>query len=324
MFNHEKGDDHGNDHDHGHDVDSSVKGRLALAVVLTSVIFVAEAVGGYLFNSLALLSDAAHVLMDVLALAMSLFAIHISAMPPTEKKTFGLHRAEVLVSFLNGVTLLFVSLYIFYKAFVRVFEPQPVESTGMLIIAVIGLVVNVIVAFWLQSYAKHDLNVKSAFYHVVGDAVASAGVIIAAVIIHYTGWYFADTAISVVIGFIIIGGASRIVEESVHILLEGVPAEIELPDVVAAVKSVDGVEGVHSVHIWSICHNLYSMSAHVELDRAAGEGGGGDALGEINELLAERFHIFYTTLQVECAECETGSVLRNMTHRGGDHSGHSH
>ena len=314
----------------GRDIDGPVKGRLLLAVLLTSVIFVAEAVGGYIYNSLALLSDAAHVLMDVLALSMSLFAIHISAMAPTEKKTFGMHRAEVLVSFLNGVTLLLVSLYIFYKASVRLFEPQVVESTGMLVVAVIGLVVNVIVAVWLEGHAKDDLNVRSAFYHVIGDAIASAGVIAAAVIIHFTGFYYVDTIISFFIGFIIINGAGRIVDESTHILLEGVPSGIELAEVVEAVKSVDGIDGAHSVHIWSICHNIFSMSAHVEM----GPGSGGapeaaaGALGEINEILAERFHIFYTTLQVECAGCETGTVLRSMTHKArgghGGHSGHSH
>jgi cobalt-zinc-cadmium efflux system protein len=195
----------------------------------------------------------------------------------------------------------------------------------MLIIAVIGLVVNVIVAFWLESHAKHDLNVRSAFYHVIGDAIASAGVIVAAIIIHFTGFYYVDTIISALIGLIIINGASRIVDESTHILLEGVPREIELPEVVEAVTSVKGVEGVHSVHIWSICHNLYSMSAHVDMGP---EDRDSAALGEINEILAERFHIFYTTLQVECAGCETGTVLRNLTHKSrkdsGGHSGHSH
>jgi cobalt-zinc-cadmium efflux system protein len=199
---------------HVHDIDTSVKGRLKLAVILTGVIFFAELIGGYVFNSLALLSDAAHVFMDVFALGLSLFAINIAGLPPTEKRTFGLHRAEVLVSLLNGLTLFLVSLFIFYKSYTRFVEPQEVESVGMLAVAAVGLVVNIVVALWLSGYAKHDLNVKSAFFHVMGDAIASVGVIAAGVIIYFTAWYKVDTIISVFIGMIIIAGAVRIIDEA--------------------------------------------------------------------------------------------------------------
>jgi cobalt-zinc-cadmium efflux system protein len=241
-------------------VDRSVKGRLTLAVVFTAIIFFAELFGGYVFNSLALLSDAAHVFMDVFALGLSLFAIYISGLPPTDKKTFGFHRVEVLVSFLNGVTLLFVSLFIFYKAYTRFMEPQEIESLGMLAVAAVGLLVNLVVALWLSGHAKHDLNVKSAFFHVIGDAVASVGVIAAGVIIYFTGWYRVDSIISVFIGMIIIAGAVRIIEESTHILLEGVPKDIDLNEVVESMKSQKGVTGIHSLHIWSICHNIYALT----------------------------------------------------------------
>jgi cobalt-zinc-cadmium efflux system protein len=301
-----------------HDFDRSIKGRLTLAVIFTAIIFFAELFGGYIFNSLALLSDAAHVFMDVLALSMSLFAIYISGLPPTEKRTFGLHRVEVLVSFLNGMTLLFVSLFIFYKAYTRFLDPQEVESVGMLAIAVVGLVVNAVVALWLRGHAKHDLNVKSAFFHVIGDAVASAGVIVAGIIIYFTGWYRVDSIISALIGMIIVGGAVRIIEESTHILLEGVPRDIDLNEVLESMKSLEGVTGIHSLHIWSICHNIYALGAHVDIDPAH-RANQGEILSTINERLAENYHIFYTTLQVECASCESGDVLRNIAHKERKH-----
>lgn len=303
---------------HTHDMDTAVKGRLTLAIVFTGIIFFAELIGGYLFNSLALLSDAAHVFMDVFALSMSLFAIYISGLPPTEKRTFGLHRAEVLVSLLNGLTLLLVALFIFYKAYTRFLDPLEVKSVGMLIVAFVGLVVNAVAALWLMGFAKHDLNVKSAFYHVIGDAIASVGVIVAGVIIYFTGWHRVDPIISVFIGMIIIVGSVRLIEESTHILLEGVPRDIDLNDVVECMTSLDGVSGVHSLHVWSICHNIYALGAHVDIEPAH-RAKQGEILNTINERLAQKHHIFYTTIQVECSGCETNDVLRNIAHRERKH-----
>jgi cobalt-zinc-cadmium efflux system protein len=301
-----------------HDVDRSIKGRLTLAVTFTAVIFFVELFGGYIFNSLALLSDAAHVFMDVFALGLSLFAIYIAGLPPTEKRTFGFHRVEVLVAFLNGLTLFFVSLFIFYKAYTRFLDPQEVESVGMLAVAAVGLVVNVVVALWLSTHAKHDLNVKSAFFHVMGDAIASVGVIVAGVIIYFTGWYRVDAIISAFIGMIIIVGAVRIIEESTHILLEGVPRDIDLNEVMKSMKSMEGVAGIHSLHLWSICHNIYALSAHVDIDPAH-RAKQGEILSTINERLAENHHIFYTTLQVECASCKSDDVLRSIAHKERKH-----
>jgi cobalt-zinc-cadmium efflux system protein len=258
--------------------------------------------------------------MDVLALGLSLFAIYIAALPPSEKRTFGYHRAEVLAAFLNGITLLIVAIFIFYKSYYRFLNPQEVESTGMLAVAAVGLVVNVVVAVWLSGHAGHDLNVKSAYFHVMGDAVASVGVIAAGVIIHFTGWYRVDAIISAVIGVIIVAGAVRIIEESTHILLEGVPRDITLGDVIESMTAIEGVTGVHSLHVWSICHNIYALSAHVDIDTAA-SGRQGAILEAVNERLAERHHIFYTTLQAECSGCVTNDVLREIAH---SHRRHDH
>lgn len=302
---------------HG-DVDSAVKGRLKLSIALTGLIFFAELVGGWLTNSLALMSDAVHVLMDVLALSLSWFAIYVSGLPPTEKRTFGLHRVEVFVSFVNSLTLFFVTLFIFYKAYTRLLAPEQVESVGMLVVAAIGLFVNIAVAVWLRQFARSDLNIKSAFLHVVGDAAASVGVIAGSVIIYYTGWYLVDPLISVMIGAIILFGVFKILEESSHILLEGVPKDVDLNVVVDEIKSTGGITNVHSLHIWSICHNVYALSAHVDISPSE-RWRMGEIFSDINERLAERYHIFYTTLQAECMGCDPDNIFRRVAHKEHNH-----
>jgi len=312
--------DAGGPHAHAPGPDHAIKKRLLISIVFTGAIFTAELAGGYLTNSLALMSDAAHVFMDVFALSLSLFAIRIAELPPSETRTYGLHRVEVFVSFINSFVLLLVTAFIFYKAYFRLVSPEPVHSAGMLYIAVIGLVVNVAVAFWLHRFASTDLNVKSAFLHVIGDAAASVGVIIGALVIGYTHWYAADPLISFLIGAIILYGAVGIMRESSHILLEGVPRDIDLKDVMDDLKGFGGVESVHNLHIWSICHNVYAMSAH--LDIAPTERYRmGDIFMEINQRLADGYHIFYTTLQAECSGCNPHDTFGTIVH---NERGHTH
>lgn len=311
------------DHDQAHErvsgTDAALKKRLIVSASFTAIIFIAELAGGYYFNSLALMTDAAHVFMDVFALALSWFAIRISELAPTQKRTFGLHRVEVFVSFLNSLSLFVITLFIFYKAYERTLSPEPVDAGGTLVIAIIGLAVNVIVALWLMRYAVRDLNVKSAYVHVVGDAAASVGVIIAAIIIRFTGWYAVDPVISIFICLIIIYSAYKIIRDSSNILLEGVPAGVDLTSVVADIKSVEGVESVHSVHIWSICHNVYALSAHVDITPEH-RWRMGEIFSAVNERLAQTYHIFYTTLQAECLGCEQGGVLRRLLHKEHNHN----
>lgn len=305
-------------HGHGPDLDARLKGRLKLSIALTAIIFLAELVGGYLTNSLALMTDAAHVFMDVFALSLSWFAIYISEMPPTEKRTYGFHRVEVFVSFINSAVLVAITAFIFYESYRRLLDPQPVKSMGMMVVAVIGLVVNLAVAVWLHHYAESDLNIKSAFLHVVGDAAASVGVIIGAIVIAYTDWYPIDPILSIGIGAIIVAGAWRIIKESSHILLEGVPKDIDLNEVVRDMLATGGVTSVHSLHIWSICHNVYALSAHLDIEplqrRRMGE-----IFAEINEKLAETHHIFYTTLQAECSGCNPDNIFRKIAHTEKNH-----
>lgn len=305
-------------HGHGTDIDVRLKGRLKLSVMLTGVIFLVELIGGSLTNSLALMSDAAHVFMDVFALSLSWFAIYISGMPPTEKRTYGFHRVEVFVSFINSLVLVLVTAFIFYESYQRFLDPRPVESTGMLAVAAVGLVVNLAVAVWLHGYAASDLNIKSAFIHVVGDAAASVGVIIGAIVIAYTGWYPVDPLLSVLIGVIILKGAYKIIKESSHILLEGVPRDIDLNGVVEDMLASKGVASVHSLHIWSICHNVYALSAHLDIEPLE-RWRMGDIFAEINEKLAHTHHIFYTTLQAECSGCNPDDMFGKIAHKERGH-----
>ncbi len=310
-------------------MDRSLKKRLKVSIALTGVIFIAELVGGYLTNSLALMSDAAHVFMDVLALSLSLFALHISSLPPDENRTFGLHRAEVLAAFTNGFLLLVMSGFIFYRATGRLFAPEPVESTGMLIVAVVGFVVNIVVGAWLMRFAGSDLNIRSAFLHVIGDAAASCGVIVAAIIIAYTGLDVVDPLIGIAIACIIVYGSVRIMRESGHILLEGVPKAVDLNRVLEDMTDTEGVTSVHSLHIWSICHNVYALSAHLDVDAAHGAKIA-EIYSRINEKLAHDHHIFYTTLQAQCTGCDLNRVFRRLAHtdhghgHGHGHGGHAH
>ncbi len=309
--------------------DRKLRARLKGAASITALIFVVELVGGYLTNSLALLSDSAHVLMDVLALSISWFAHYVSTMPPTAKRTYGMHRFEVFASLINGLSLLIIALFIFYKAFGRVFEPQEVESVGMLVVAIVGLLVNLFVALYLRGFAMGDLNVKSAYFHVLGDAAASVGVIVGAIIIYYTNWYLADPLISMLIAAIVFGGAVNIVREATHILLEGVPSEIDLNEVATDIKDLDCITGVHSLHIWSLCYNIYALSAHIEVSLDPKLCGGNEGIFDrVNELLAQKHHIFYTTLQAECTGCDPKELLRIVEHHSGPNgshaSGHGH
>jgi cobalt-zinc-cadmium efflux system protein len=308
--------------------DRKLRGRLKIAAFITALIFVLELVGGFLTNSLALLSDSAHVLMDVLALSISWFAHYISSKPPTAKRTYGMHRFEVFASLINGLSLLAISLFIFYKAYGRVMNPPEVESVGLMVVAAIGLSVNLFVAYFLMGFAKDDLNVKSAYFHVLGDAAASVGVIVGAIIIYYTGWNLVDPFISVLIAAIILGGAINIVRESTHILLEGTPSALDLNEVAEDIKSIDCIDGVHSLHIWSLCFNIYALSAHIEVDLDPKKcGGNSNILDTVNEILAQKHHIFYTTIQAECTGCDLKDLLRNVEHHDDGascHLGHGH
>jgi cobalt-zinc-cadmium efflux system protein len=318
-------------HDHGHHdhslLDSGITRGFIVAIGLTAITLVAEIAGGFWTNSLALLSDAAHVFMDLFALVLSLAAIHLAKFPASDTRTYGWHRAEIFASLINGTTLLLIAFGILGEAWDRLLQPQAVKSKEMFIIAIIGLIMNLIAAKRLHSHSHDDLNVRSAFLHVVGDAIASVGVIIGGVIMLYTEWFVLDSLISMVIVAIISWGAIRILREAGHILLEGVPVHIDINQLVDKMRSVTGVNDVHHLHVWSICSHITALSAHIDLapDYRLRQS---EIIGTLEQMLDHDYHITHTTLQGECSSCPTGPVIQQLKHRprksANGHDHHSH
>jgi len=284
-----------------------VERRFILSLALTSAIFVAEVLGGLWTGSLALLSDAAHIFLDVLALAMSYAALRIAARPADDRHTYGYYRWQVIAALTNGATLLLVAFGIFREAYNRFQAPEPILAGPMLVVAIIGLVVNLLVALVLSDHDHSDLNVRSAFLHVLGDALSSVGVIVAGVVILFTGWSWADPLVSVLIGVIILAGSGRVLHEALHILVEGAPEGAPMAQVRPALRTVPGVSDVHDLHIWTVSPGYVALSAHVVLADASFSGAHA-VQGQIRALLADRFNIQHTTVQLECAHCGQGIV----------------
>lgn len=290
---------------HRESTDGYRRMKLTVAIVLT--IMVAEVIGGILSGSLALLSDAGHMLVDGLALGLSLFAMSVSRRPATATRTFGYYRLEILAALANGIFLALVAAYIIYEAYQRFLVAPEVEPPLMLIIAGIGLVANLSGIFLLNRASHHSLNIKAAFWHIIGDTISSVGVIIAGIIILITGWYIADTIVALLIGVIVLLGAVRIVFEASDVLLEAVPKHMEMAEVVTSIKNIAGVNEVHDIHIWTITSNIYAMSAHIVIDDQM-VSKSVEVVKTVKSLLAERFNISHTTLQLECESCPTGVV----------------
>lgn len=305
-------------------LDRSIAGRFQYAIALTALTLVAEVAGGIWTNSLALLSDAAHVFLDLFALFLSLAAIKLSSYPASDTRTFGWHRTEVFASFINGATVFLMAVGIFYEAAGRLFHPEAVKSLPMLVIATIGLVMNLVAASALHGHSHDDLNVRSAFLHVLGDAAASVGVIVGGAIIYFTNWYLLDALISIGIGCAIFSGSWRVLRESTHILLEGVPRGLSTQEVADAVAGIDGVNSIHHLNIWTICSHILALSAHVDIKPEFKEGQV-EVLRQIEQLLFERYHISHTTLQAECTLCVASApVIKELRHRPRHEQGHDH
>lgn len=266
------------------------------ALMITSVYFVAEVVGGLLTNSLALLSDAGHMLSDIAALALGVFASLMTRRPVTLKRTYGYYRLEILAALINGLALWFIVGVIFHAAYNRFTDPPAVQSEGMLAIAAVGLLVNVAAGLILYPSHKHNLNVHGAFLHVLGDALGSLGAIGAGAIMVTTGWYVADPIVSVFIGLLILYTSWSLVRDSVSILMQSVPKDISLEEVQAAIEEVRGVHKVHDLHVWAVTSDVYTLSAHAVTD---GDQTLPDVLNDIEAMLRERFGIEHTTIQLE-------------------------
>lgn len=306
---HDHAHDHDRDHDHGHGdghdhahlrldagADPGLQRRLRWALVLTATFLVAEVVGGFLANSLALLADAGHMLTDVAALALSLFVAWFSRQPAAPEKTYGYLRWEILAAFLNGATLLVVSGVILVEAFGRLRAPEPVGTGIMLAVAIGGLLVNAGCAWILHPLHSHSLNARGAYLHVLGDLLGSLGTVAAGVIVRYTGWQAADPIASVLVTLLIVRSSWHLVRESVDVLLEATPSHISLGAVRETLARVDGVAAVHDLHVWTVTSGMVAMSAHAIVPRDVDH----QRVLRDSVTAMRDFGIHHCTVQLEC------------------------
>ena len=308
-------------HDHSHihfnDAAKQTIGRLSLSLFLTLAFVFVEAAAGLFANSLALLTDAAHNFTDVIALGISWYAVHLTTQPSNSKNTYGYHRASILAAMLNSTTLVLISLGIFYEAYRRFINPPQVNSLILISVGFLALMVNLISALLLHQSNKDDLNLRSAFLHMIGDVASAVGAVVAGVIIYFTHANWLDPLISVLIGCLILYNAWGILRETVDILLESTPRDVDMSAMVRDMMQVKGVIGIHDLHVWSITHGLRTMSAHV-LTEDISISTGTDIQRQINEIAFHRYNIGHTTLQLECVNCEPDSLycdISEIVHR---------
>lgn len=270
--------------------------RLTWALAISVIYFFAELIAGFITNSLALLSDAGHMLSDIGALALSIFAFRVARRPATHHSTYGFHRVEILAALFNGLMLWLIVGVIFAAAYQRIFHPPEVESYGMMIVAIIGLVVNLVAAAILHSGHHHNLNMRGAFLHVISDAIGSVGAIAAGAIMLTTGWYLADPLISIFISGLILFSSWSLVKDSLSVLMQAVPKGIRLQEVRETIEAVEGVNEVHDLHVWAVTSDIFTLSAH-----AVVESGGDfhEVLNGIEDMLKARFNIEHVTIQLE-------------------------
>jgi len=288
------------DHDHG-DIENTPVSRLWMALGLTASFMVAEIIGGLVTGSLALISDAAHMATDAMALVIALVAINIGRRPADLLRTYGYARFEILAAAFNALILLAVAFYILYEAYQRMSEPQEIASLGMLAIAAIGLLVNLTSMRLLSSGKDKSLNVKGAYLEVWADMLGSLGVIAGALVIWLTGWQWVDSVIAVGIGFMVFPRTWVLLKECINILLEGVPAGMPLEEVRKAIAAAPGVASLHDLHLWAITQSKASLTAHLVL----AEGADLETTRRgVETVLREKFDLHHTTLQVERETCE--------------------
>ncbi len=289
----------GHSHEHGghsHGEDPQNRRALAAALAITAAYTVAEVIGGLITGSLALLADAGHMLSDNFSLGLALFAFWLSAKPPTPDRSFGYKRAEILAALVNGVTLVAISIWIFYEAYRRFLAPPEILGGWMMVVAVMGLFVNVAAAWVLMRSKAESLNLQGALRHILADLAGSAGVIAAALVILLTGWLYADPIISVLIGFLVLASSWKLLRDSVSILLEQSPPGMDAEEVGRKMVSVEGVEDVHDLHVWTITSGFPALAAHVLVGN---DEDCHERRRELEKMIYREFGIEHTTLQVD-------------------------
>lgn len=290
----------GHGHGHVHSVAGKNKRRLAIVLGLTTAYMIAEIVGGWLTHSLALLADAGHMLTDVAGIGLALLAIQFAERPATPERTYGFYRVEILAALINGVVLIGISAYILYEAYERFRNPQEVQGWPMLAVASVGLVINLIGIRLLRAASEESLNIKGAYFEVLSDMLTSIGVIVAAVIMLTTGWYYADPLISAGIGLFILPRTWMLLKDAVGVLLEGTPSDINLAAMRESIANVPGVASVHDLHVWSLTSGVNAMSVHAVLaDHALHD----EVLAAVQKRVTHDFKIAHATVQVECKGC---------------------
>lgn len=320
------GHDHNHAHDHSHGHGQNNKKVLLFSFIIITAYMLVEAFGGFFTNSLALLSDAGHMLSDSLALAIALLAFKFGEKAVNKGNTFGYRRFEILAAMLNGVTLIAVALYIFYEAIDRFVNPPEVATVGMLVISCVGLLINILVAWIMMrgSDTEHNLNMRGAYLHVISDMLGSIGAIIAALLMMFFGWGWADPVASVIVAVLVLRSGYYVSKSSLHVLMEGTPRNIDVEEVVQAISQFEGVKAVHDVHIWTITSNLNVLTAHIVVDgnRTVYEV---DALLQKIEHMLEHKNIPHSTLQIESEQHRHDeSVLCNVKAGAPDAHAHHH
>ena len=306
-------------HSHFGDLANQTTKRLALSLGITAAFVIVEIAAGIFGNSLALLTDAAHNFTDVIALGLSWYAVKLATQPAHAGKTFGYHRAGILVALVNSTTLVLIALGIFYEAWKRFLSPPEVDSAILIGVGALAFFINLGTAWLVKSGSENDLNLRSTFLHLMGDVLSTLGAVIAGIIIAFTNWNWLDPFVSVLIGAFILWNAWGILRQSIHILLESTPESIDMDSMVTDLLKVDGVRGVHDLHVWSINESLRALSAHIitsDIQISAGTS----IQRDLNELLAHKYNIQHATLQLECTGCKHGLLFCNIHEASHEHA----
>lgn len=305
-------------HSHGEGISSN---KMWFATTVTLLFCLGEALVGYKSNSLALMADAGHNFADALALALSAFAIWIATKPADNKRTFGYHRVGILAALVNAVGLVLMALVIFWEAIQRLQIPEHVQSTPMIWMALLAIILNSGIAWWLASAAKEDLNIRGAYFHMLGDAAASLGVVIAGIIIALTSWFIADPIVSIIFALLVLWSSWSIFTESIQMLLEGIPVGLELSKVEQTITGVNGVINVHDLHVWTVSSGLIACSCHIVVKEQSVRSAQ-IIQEEIAHELEHDFNISHTTIQIEVEDCggHDHKTVKNLDH----HQHHMH
>jgi cobalt-zinc-cadmium efflux system protein len=309
-------------HDHSHGADAG-NPRLGLSIILTLGFVAVEAVAGYLAHSLALMSDAAHNFTDALALILSWYAVRAARRPASPERTFGSHRVGILVALANALTLVAIGAVILWEAIQRLFDPPPVQSGPMIWVALVAAVLNGVISLWLRSGSKHDLNIRSAYLHMLGDAISALSVVAAGIFVAVTGNPIADPVISLAIGGFIVWSSWGIITEALNVLMEATPRGMDMAALEQSIKNVHGVLNMHDLHVWSVSSNMLSLSCHVLVSEQTVKSGE-QILKAVAEMVRHDYGIAHTTIQVEVEGCDADEMYCTLRPVGGSHEGHHH